>query len=154
LGDPLERSTESVARDVQAGSISGRCAADIYGVVLNVKGEVDETPTEALRGRIRTARLAAGTVGSTGPVRAADKILDPHYGVLHVAEANGEQVLACAKCRTVAGPVGGDFHEHLASRGIDPVSIGHVSVRADWVFYREYFCRQCGTLVDVTVERN
>ncbi len=151
LGDPQQREPESVALDVAAGTLSRQCAAEIYGVVLAPDGAPEPAPTEELRAQIRAARLANCT-SPAGPLAQAEEILDQHYGILHTALAGGEPVLACVKCKTLAGTPDEDFHAHLASREVEPATVGHESVRADWVTYREYFCRQCATLVDVTQE--
>ena len=48
-GDPLARPVTSVARDVREGWVSGRRAADVYGVVVDETGVVDEAATAARR---------------------------------------------------------------------------------------------------------
>src|SRR3984957_7852753 len=60
-GDPLERDTEWVLRDVIEGKVSLSAARDDYGVVLNADGgkerfAVDEAATAALRGKLKAAR--------------------------------------------------------------------------------------------------
>ena len=57
-GDPLDRPVEKVAEDYRLGYISGAAMSDLYGVVL-VPGaaEVDVLATEALRRRLRDARI-------------------------------------------------------------------------------------------------
>lgn len=49
FGDPLDRDTERVARDVRDGYVSVDGARNAYGVVLNDRGDVDVQATEALR---------------------------------------------------------------------------------------------------------
>ncbi|MFE3201844.1 hydantoinase B/oxoprolinase family protein [Embleya sp. NPDC055664] len=69
-GDPLDRKTESVLRDVQWGKVSRAAAADDYGVVLTGEGDelaVDEAATEALRESIRTARPEVEPFFDRGP---------------------------------------------------------------------------------------
>ncbi|MFI1584399.1 hydantoinase B/oxoprolinase family protein [Embleya sp. NPDC020630] len=69
-GDPLNRKTESVLRDVQWGKVSRAAAADDYGVVLTGEGDelaVDEAATEALRESIRTARPEVEPFFDRGP---------------------------------------------------------------------------------------
>ena len=48
-GDPLKRDPEQVLRDYQAGYISREHAADAYGVVIDVVGQVDVEATKKLR---------------------------------------------------------------------------------------------------------
>ena len=52
-GSPLEREPQRVARDVVEGWISAEHAAEAYGVVIDVEGNVDKEATEDLRRRIR-----------------------------------------------------------------------------------------------------
>lgn len=69
-GDPLDRKTESVLRDVRWGKVSRAAAADDYGVVLTGEGDdlaVDEAATEALRESIRTARPEVEPFFDRGP---------------------------------------------------------------------------------------
>ncbi len=52
-GSPLEREPHRVARDVTEGWISAEHAVKVYGVVVDVEGNVDKAATEELRGHIR-----------------------------------------------------------------------------------------------------
>jgi N-methylhydantoinase B/acetone carboxylase alpha subunit len=58
LGDPLLRRPEAVAEDVREEHLLPRFAADVYGVVLDEEGVVDEPATDARRGELRALRLA------------------------------------------------------------------------------------------------
>jgi N-methylhydantoinase B len=60
FGDPLRRRAEAVAADVEARRVSAEMGVRVYGVVLDDDGAVDFAATEARRGEIRAARLAAG----------------------------------------------------------------------------------------------
>jgi N-methylhydantoinase B len=55
-GDPLERESDAVARDVISGAVSVDTAREIYGVVVNGAG-ADHTATERQREAIRKARV-------------------------------------------------------------------------------------------------
>ena len=55
-GDPLERSTASVADDVANGFVSEATARDIYGVVMDHAGVVDTAATAAKRDTMRAKR--------------------------------------------------------------------------------------------------
>ena len=48
-GDPMRRDPDKVAMDVRDGMVSAQAAQDLYGVVLDANGAVDEAATEALR---------------------------------------------------------------------------------------------------------
>lgn len=56
-GDPLLRSPDLVADDVEQGYVSPGAAEELYGVVLKPDGRADEKATEALRRRKRAARF-------------------------------------------------------------------------------------------------
>lgn len=56
-GDPLERETERVVKDVKSGLVSHAAAEHEYGVVMNADTyEVDEAATTAKRAELSTAR--------------------------------------------------------------------------------------------------
>ncbi len=50
LGDPRRRDPEAVARDVRARRVSTAAARDVYGVVVDHEGLVDDAATRELRG--------------------------------------------------------------------------------------------------------
>ncbi len=56
-GDPLERETDRVAYDFEAGLISAGRAKDVYGVVFAKDGRVDEAATKKRRALLRGKRL-------------------------------------------------------------------------------------------------
>jgi N-methylhydantoinase B len=49
MGDPTERDSALVARDVRDGLVSGEVAREIYRVALQADGAVDAAATERLR---------------------------------------------------------------------------------------------------------
>ncbi len=55
-GDPLERPSGKVARDVQYDLVSREQAETGYGVILTAEAEVDVAATEALRVAMRAER--------------------------------------------------------------------------------------------------
>ncbi|WP_338448107.1 hydantoinase B/oxoprolinase family protein [Niallia oryzisoli] len=57
-GDPLERDPNKVAEDVLNGKVSNKVAKEVYGVIINDTGEVNENKTHMQRERIRKERLA------------------------------------------------------------------------------------------------
>lgn len=64
-GDPIKRDPEKVAADVRKGLVSEGAAADVYGVVLDVNGDVvtvREDATERRREEIRQQRIDEATV--------------------------------------------------------------------------------------------
>jgi N-methylhydantoinase B len=57
-GDPLDRESGSVLRDVREGRLAASIALEIYGVVSDANDDVDVPSTEARRDSLRRARLA------------------------------------------------------------------------------------------------
>lgn len=49
LGDPFERAPDSVLRDVRDGYVSRDKARELYGVVIDAQGRLDEVATRAIR---------------------------------------------------------------------------------------------------------
>jgi N-methylhydantoinase B len=61
FGNPLDRSPEEVGKDVRRGLVSRDVARQVYGVVVDETGRVNNTETERLRRRAggsKTARFA------------------------------------------------------------------------------------------------
>ena len=154
FGDPLKRDPRRAAQDVLAGLLSSERCRDTYGVVMSASSDVDVDATAALRNVMRKGRLAeaeAARIGSRQS-RSADRLGNPVYGILCVAEANGKATLACGECGVMICPRDADFHDHVPTRARAPASLGHRSVRSDWQTYREHFCPRCGVLLDVALE--
>jgi N-methylhydantoinase B len=83
-GDPLERETDWVLRDVIEGKVSPQAARDDYGVVLATGGEVieynvNEPATAELRRKMRAARQ---------PLAMIDR--GPGYVALRAASSGGD----------------------------------------------------------------
>jgi len=69
-GDPLDRDTAAVVRDVQWGKVSISAAREDYGVALSGAGEqaeVDEVATASLRTELRSRRSADRPFFDRGP---------------------------------------------------------------------------------------
>jgi N-methylhydantoinase B len=63
FGPPIEREPARVADDVAQGYVSREAASELYGVVLNAEGRIDDAATEHLR---RMRRVGLGGRRSTG----------------------------------------------------------------------------------------
>ena len=69
-GDPLDRPAEKVAEDYRLGYISDVALGDLYGVVLTPgTADVDATATDALRQRLREARIHLVSVAEENSYR-------------------------------------------------------------------------------------
>ncbi len=154
FGDPLKRDPERVAKDVRARLVSPARCRDTYGVVLAADETVDASATTALRAAMRRSRLAEAEPPqiATRPQKAGGRPGKPSCGPLNVAQSGSEQVLVCSDCGGAICTERADFHDYAPNRARSPASLGHTAVRADWQAYREYFCPDCGTLLDVTFE--
>ncbi len=75
FGDPLDRSVDDVARDVERGRSTLDEAKAVYGVVLDAHGRPDAAATEVARARIGRQRLAAARPAPT-PVDQALAVPD------------------------------------------------------------------------------
>ncbi|HVB34942.1 MAG TPA: hydantoinase B/oxoprolinase family protein [Patescibacteria group bacterium] len=153
-GDPLTRDPQAVLTDLRAGILSVDRGRDPYGVVVGSSGEVDVKATAALRQKMRRERLAGAEAPKQPTLRTGGDLhlLRMAYGVVHLAEVQGEKVLACADCSTVLCKDDANFHDHVPSRLTNPAAVGHVTVRTEWELYREYYCPGCGLLLDVLPE--
>jgi N-methylhydantoinase B len=153
-GDPLLRTPESVATDVERGAVSEAAARDIYGVVIGAGGRLDAGATEKRRAEIRAARLAAAAVpeGGGAEMRFAGR------GVLHVGHAltvdfDGNEIL-CAHCGKVHCRADEDLLPALRELAAPLAAAGSVRGQdydAGRFSLRQLCCRHCGTLVDARV---
>jgi len=98
-------------------------AHDIYGVVIRGE-EIDHKATGALRQNIRDARKARCTISSRQPEREV------------------KRNLICLACGFVP-------ERPLPSSDHKPRDVMHFYVDDNWMFYREYYCPQCWSLVRV-----
>jgi N-methylhydantoinase B len=100
-GDPLERDPERVARDVALGYNSPAAATDIYGVALAADGSVDAAGTEALRAKLRSARVewkASGINDASPFTPATGEPPRRVHAYIASVDQDGERVLACDRC--------------------------------------------------------
>ncbi len=72
-GDPLERASAQVAEDVAEGLISAEAARKLYGVVLRGNMSPDESETQRLRDRLRSARKRTAQAPKMGANKQAPK---------------------------------------------------------------------------------
>ncbi|MGE0007530.1 MAG: hydantoinase B/oxoprolinase family protein [Parvibaculaceae bacterium] len=142
-GDPLRRDPGRVARDVATGFVTRRSAGDLYGVVLHDDGTVDERGTEALRDRIRTARLGRQPVKKP-PQRSPANRPDFHVG--------SDRHFRCC-CGADYGRADGDWKAKAHRAVVPPASCGpHVRLHEE-LELRAFSCTDCGTLLELEVCR-
>jgi N-methylhydantoinase B len=152
-GDPLRRDAAAVAGDVRSELVSPAAARDLYGVVLDGAGGVDEAATTAQRAELRrhrrercaaTEHMAEPELGTEG------EELDDNLVV--VAGGDGP-VVACRHCGHRLGPWGGNYLDGLARYDGDPAE-GGPRISADpaqfldtEVVFRQFCCPGCWTAV-------
>lgn len=150
FGDPLDRSPDLVARDVESGIVSADWARRVYGVVVE-QGTVDTEATASAREEIRRQRLAAASEGRPGPKApdGAEPLLRVGDALL-VLESEDGHALTC-RCGCGLAPVEENFKEWVPERRralldigphADPFGLGQ-----DRFDLREYYCPACATLL-------
>ena len=73
LGDPLEREPERIVEDVRSGLVSVEAAKEDYGLVVSLRGEIDEAATEAARTALRDSRPAIADF-DFGPLPSVEEL--------------------------------------------------------------------------------
>jgi N-methylhydantoinase B len=150
LGDPLDRPTDAVLRDVRGGAVSVEQARDLYGVVLDGAAEsVDEIATSAVRSRVRRERAGKaddvnGTAFSAPNAHSSD-------GQRHIAQPvvldPAGRAYRCRSCGYDLGPISENWKAHAAEHSASLASLGDLWNSERFVL-RSYACPGCGTLLD------
>ena len=155
-GDPLLREPERVGRDVADGWVSVRAASQVYGVVTDDRGQVDEAATAARRAAILAERATWTRVGQeinaeVVPRAGAGEPPRPVHAVVEAADHDGERVLACSICQTRLAPYRGNMKGGLL---VDVSAVTEIPGVDDPAFYiddqielRRYCCPGCQVLV-------
>ena len=160
-GDPLLREPERVAADVVDGWVSIKAARDVYGVVTDPSGVIDQEATAAARGDILADRSRWAKV---------QKSVDPHDDVrigasgresrlvheyIEAVERDGEYVLACTRCGEVLAPYCGDFKSNLLVKESPVTEIPLVADPSRFldcdVVFRRFCCPGCQVLMTTEV---
>jgi N-methylhydantoinase B len=160
-GDPLQRESWRVARDVDRGYVSRAAAERVYGVRIGEGDEVDETATAELRGRLIRARLRweAATPSSEATHKIAASGEAPrmvHESV--VARDDGEvRVLACVQCETALAGYDGNYKAgalcNLGAVTDIPAAADPRRFLDEDIVFRSYCCPGCGTLLSTEIAR-
>jgi N-methylhydantoinase B len=159
-GDPLEREPAAVAADVRAGLVSPAMAADLCGVVVDLRaGAPDSGETAARRSAIRRRRaVEAGLAdpdladpdGESSDARVVDGSNPPDG--LRPVPGGGRAVRGCPRCGRTApvDPATGAVSLPSASRPLAAAG-PHVAPGQSPTRFRlvERYCPGCLRLVDV-----
>jgi len=159
FGDPLERTLDLVARDVERMAVAPELAARAYGVVVYDAGTVDAAATEKLRLQVRDESLQEAIVTGTKDRREAPGLAKRLLSIgeaVDVLEAPGGTVCACSKCGHVYGP--GDADPKMGAsyrhRRLEDISrLNRFAASAEEFVLREFFCPECALLIKSDVVR-
>ncbi|HEY1854032.1 MAG TPA: hydantoinase B/oxoprolinase family protein [Solirubrobacterales bacterium] len=160
FGDPLERDPAAVARDVENERCTADFAREVYGVLFDGEGAVEEQATADQREAVRARRLERCTTRpeASGRVLGADEetvqMAEYVVGVLSGDSAE----YACGRCRQVLGDADVLYKEHSAilEAGLDAIGPGfgdNVDSIDDELVWREFYCPGCGVRFEAELAR-
>ncbi len=68
---------------------------------------------------------------------------------LDIVKEGDAYVICCRECGQIICRADENYKSRVPKRDRNPADIGHNLVRSDWIIYREYYCPNCATLLDV-----
>lgn len=154
-GDPLDRRPDLVAKDVEERRISLSSAKQIYGVILNPDNySIDEKETDIKRKQIISDRKSEwksrGSIKiETKPSVTTDTLRIRIHDSLEVYRSSEGIRIACRKCETDLCEGTSDYKAHVPFIDRNPADINHQLVKSEYMIYREYYCPNCATLLEV-----
>lgn len=159
-GDPMEREPGRVARDVHRLLLTRERGKDLYGVVIDQLGTVDQEATDQLRHEMRQARLKeARPVEARAPLKSLQgrpqKLLSLGEAV-DIVSADGLCWAVCPRCRYNYGiatvdPKHGAYYRERALSELS--SLNRFAAGGNDFVFREFLCPGCALLIDVQVLR-
>jgi len=138
VGDPLQRSPQSVLADVEAGVVSMEAAEEIYGVIIAADA-INTLATEERRELLRHARVAGATL---------DKPLSGRPIPLTCDYAGEESTVSCTSCGVLLADHGEAWKSKLQPIELPMNEIISAYTTIDGVSLRQYACPACGALLD------
>ena len=159
-GDPLERDPALVARDAMLGYTSIAAATDIYGVALSADGGVDAAGTEALRGKLRSARAAwkASGINDASPhTPATGEPPRRVHAYIASVDQDDERVLACDRCGHRYCGYGGDYKAAAlmeeSPATVIPSNVDPAHFCDEPIVLRRFACPSCHVQVGADVTK-
>jgi N-methylhydantoinase B len=148
LGDPLLRDREKIAVDLAAGYITAEHARQMYGVVLDAAGVVDDAASDLAREEIRRQRIGGAP---TAELRAPASV-----GVSVVLDSDG---WTCGSCSATLSGVDSNWREGNVALVETPITERYAALEmnvrgrfeAPDVIVREYACHACAASLAVDV---
>lgn len=148
-GDPIERDTDSVLRDVRLGFVTPDAAKIHYGVVVDADANsVDETASIKLRLQMRKERA-----GRDVPDVAAERRRVPPTGmrINEYLQRTPKGETQCTWCGAVVAPVGARWKDCASIRRSPLVRAAGAPETTLELSLVESSCPSCGTLLEVEV---
>lgn len=145
-GDPLDRSLDALALDIETAAVSRKAAEHFYGAIF--RGDaIDHQATEAHRAEIRKARTA-------WPVRERCEYVGDHRTDTRIGPigdrleviSSAEGTFTRCRCGFVLGPAKRNWRDYSATVVVDPTDIGVGFSVPEGFEIREFACPGCGTL--------
>lgn len=157
FGDPIDRPSETVARDVRDGAVSISQARATYGVIIDsLTGAADTEATDARRAEIRFERLG-GVVPLKTIWETTRSSSLTNAGIAfsqYLAILDGRVV--CCKCGQDISSSTENYKLALASRevaieALSPLNRPTSTYIDDPVVGRAFYCRGCATQVEFEI---
>lgn len=153
-GDPVDRAPQEVAQDVARRAISVQTASDIYGVVLDMDGGVDEPATAVRRTAIRGHRA------SWPAARILDALPSPGLptlallgDALRLVGEPDDAYVACV-CNTAFAPADGNWKDYARFASVPQEALGNAVRLHKDLQARMYACPACARLLEIEVARH
>ena len=150
FGDPLDRATTDIERDLEDYAITPAAALTMYGAIVVGAGTIDIDATAAYRAEIRAVRVRR----AQKPARIREGTLLFEASVsLYARQDRDGAFWACAKCSTDLGSTKNNYKD-LCLREDHPVSASNPLIGDpsrfidDEVTFRQFCCPGCGTQID------
>ena len=163
FGDPLLRSAHAVCHDLSLDLCSPTTVRDVYGVVVDDDGTLNQTETDARRQALRAARLAEASPADPASAESASLGQDAialdrsgdHETCYVRATHDGVVVHACSHCGTVYGPIDKDPKRFALVREVPVASFSEWNRFAAPGKARvfEFYCRGCAVMIATQVRR-
>jgi N-methylhydantoinase B len=160
-GDPVDRESDAVAKDVRRGIVSPRIAEEIFGVVLNRGSPApDNAATLKRRQEIREERMrnsktfSGATSSLSNAVRrstAWQQILKFHE-YLAIARNGKTEAIRCIRCGHLFCEKHGNYKLYALRRERDFCDLAQTLMPSGESYlggYLEYYCPGCVTLLQV-----
>jgi len=69
--------------------------------------------------------------------------------ILEWNSKEGKAKIECLKCNTILCDASQNYKECVPYIDRDPREVNHMLIDPDWMIYREYYCPNCATLLEV-----